>query len=335
VAAGAGAGIVSQSSLKAALDRDWDDPTARDAALAVVLVAPDAVEQWLAPSTAADALPAAAQVALAAARPVRAQDVVADAAGGRRLRQGVAPDRRIAIEDPAMRPGRKRRSERVNRYKRHGLRDLESGLIRAGGIPAANVPEAEGTDAITADLAAQQAAVGELHIDRAYLSSRWVRVRDRPATLAVYGKAWPVQAGARFAKSAVCLDWEAGTIPCPGGVGMPFTLGSTVPFPRQTCGRCALRSQCTTSVSGRTVTIHPDERLLEALRTRQQTAAGRAKLRERVAVEHSLAHIGHWQGDRARYLGERKHLFDLRRVAAVHNLHVWARFEAVTDSEAA
>ena len=50
-----------------------------------------------------------------------------------------------------------------------------------------------------------------------------------------------------------------------------------------------------------------------------------------MAVEHSLAHIGHWQGRRARYRGPRKNLFDLRRVAVVHNLHVIAR-PPVTDS---
>jgi len=42
-------------------------------------------------------------------------------------------------------------------------------------------------------------------------------------------------------------------------------------------------------------------------------------------VEHTLAHIGHWQGDRARYWGARKNLFDLRRCAVVHNLHVIVR----------
>ncbi len=73
---------------------------------------------------------------------------------------------------------------------------------------------------------------------------------------------------------------------------------------------------------------HPDERLLAELRARQLTPAGRAKLRERVGVEHSLAHIGHWQGDRARYRGLRKNLFDLRRCAVVHNLHVLARLPA-------
>jgi transposase len=44
-----------------------------------------------------------------------------------------------------------------------------------------------------------------------------------------------------------------------------------------------------------------------------------------VAVEHALAQVGRWQGDRARYLGQRKNLFDLRRVAVVHNLHVLQR----------
>jgi transposase len=48
-------------------------------------------------------------------------------------------------------------------------------------------------------------------------------------------------------------------------------------------------------------------------------------LRQRVKVEHTLAHVGRWQGRRARYVGQRKNLFDLRRVAVVHNLHVIAR----------
>ena len=96
---------------------------------------------------------------------------------------------------------------------------------------------------------------------------------------------------------------------------LPFTV----------CQACPLRTQCTTSTHGRSVQIHPDERLLAELRQRQLTAHGRAELRERVAVEHTLAQIGRWQGRRARYLGQPKNLFDLRRCAVVHNLHVIAR----------
>jgi hypothetical protein len=44
----AGAPVLAGSSLKAALDLDWDDPGACDAALAVVLTALDAVEAFAA-----------------------------------------------------------------------------------------------------------------------------------------------------------------------------------------------------------------------------------------------------------------------------------------------
>lgn len=111
--------------------------------------------------------------------------------------------------------------------------------------------------------------------------------------------------------------------------------GDTVRFPAATCAACPLRIRCTTSTRGRTVSIHPDERLRHELRTRQQTPEGRATLRERVRVEHSLAHVGQWQGPRARYRGDRTNVFDLRRVAVVHTLHVLARLPADTDREAA
>jgi hypothetical protein len=52
----------------------------------------------------------------------------------------------------------------------------------------------------------------------------------------------------------------------------------------------------------------------------QQTKSGRALLRERSAVEHSLAHIAARKGAQARYRGARKNLFDLRRAATIQNL---------------
>jgi hypothetical protein len=114
---------------------------------------------------------------------------------------------------------------------------------------------------------------------------------------------------------------------------VPYACGETVRFPSETCAVCALRDQCTTSAAGRSVSIHPDERLLAEPRERPRTPAGWANPRERVAVGHSLAHVGHWQGDRARYRGVRKNLFDLRRCAVVHNLHVIARLPEPEPSQ--
>jgi Transposase DDE domain/Transposase domain (DUF772) len=319
LAAQAGVPQLAASSLKAALDLDWDDPAARDGALAQVLGLLDRVEAFTASSVGDHA----AAGAVAVARQVRDQDV--DLSGPvPSLLRGVARDRRISVEDAQMRHGRKSRSVLFDGYKRHVLGDLDSGLVVAVGITPANVPEASVTPAITADLDAAGLRLAELHMDRAYLASDLVR--DRGPGLAIYCKAWRVRnTGGRYAKTSFTLDFAAGQLTCPAGVTMPFEPGTTVRFPKHTCAVCPLRARCTTSSNGRSVAIHPDEALLTELRERQQTPAGRARLRERTKVEHALAHIGHWQGRRARYRGTRKNLFDLRRVAVVHNLHVIAR----------
>jgi Transposase DDE domain/Transposase domain (DUF772) len=329
IAKAAEASVLSGSSLKAALDRDWDEPSERAGALAVVLATLDSVERWLESQPEGSEEPTVQQ-SLAAALQIKQQDVETTEAAAAALRKGVAKDRRISIEDAQMRHGRKSRSMRVDGYKRHVLRDLDTGLIRAVGITPANVAEASVTQAIAADLGAQQATLNELHIDRAYLSSSLVR--ERSEDLHVYCKAWPVRNGNRFLKTAFQLDWERRLLRCPNQQEMPFMPGGVVQFPAEICQGCPLRERCTTSPHGRSVSIHPDEALLCELRERQLTQTGRAKLRERVAVEHALAHIGHWQGRRARYRGTRKNLFDLRRCAVVHNLHVLARVLTLSNA---
>ena len=329
VAHAAGADLLATSSLKAALDLDWDEPTAREQGLRLVLETLLNVEGWVeSHEELVTAMPRVAErvaESLAIAHQVCAQDVTTSASGAPTLRDGVAPERRISVEDGEMRHGRKSRSQVVDGYKRHVLRDLDSGLIPVVGVTPANVPEASVTDSIEADLAAQHLSVREWHIDRAYLASRVVK--ERSTEVAISCKAWPVRTGAYFAKAALQLDWEQHEIRCPNNVTLPFEVGGLVQFPAASCGVCPLRERCTRSAQGRSVRIHPDERLLEELRARQLTPQGRAKLRERTAVEHGLAHVGYWQGDRARYRGERKNLLDLRRTAVVHNLHVIARHQ--------
>ena len=252
VAAQAGVPQLAASSLKAALDADWDDPSARDGALARVLGLLDQVEAF----TASQYGDAAAAAALAVACQVRDQDVDLT---GPVLRRGVAKDRRISVEDGQMRHGRKSRSVLFDGYKRHVLRDLDTGLLPAVGITPANAPEASVTGAITADLDAAGRRLAELHIDRAYLSS--ALVRDRGPDLAIFCKAWRVRnTGGRFAKDQFTLDFAAGQLTCPAGASMPFEPGKTVRFPAGTCAACPLRERCTTSSHGAAYPSTPTRR---------------------------------------------------------------------------
>jgi Transposase DDE domain len=142
----------------------------------------------------------------------------------------------------------------------------------------------------------------------------------------IYCKAWRVRnTGGRYAKDQFTLGFDAGRLTCPAGVSMPFEPGKIAHFPGGTCATCPLRQRCTTSSRGRSVSIHPDEALPAELRERQQDPQGRAKA---ARTHRGRARPGP-RRPRARpprpLPGHRKNLFDLRRVAAVHHLHVIAR----------
>jgi hypothetical protein len=142
----------------------------------------EAVEAWVETALEGQDNPRVSEC-LRTARQVEAQDVERADNGSPILRRKVAKERRIAIEDAQMRHGRKSKDQRIDGYKRHVLRDLDNGLVRAVGVTPANAPEASVTDALMADLAVQPVQLSELHIDRAYLSSRLVQ--ERPPELAI------------------------------------------------------------------------------------------------------------------------------------------------------
>jgi hypothetical protein len=222
-----------------------------------------------------------------------------------------------------MRHGRKSKSKRFDGYKEHIARDLDLPLIAACAVTAANRPEEEGAAPIAEDIAHQGLQLTELHIDRAYVNSPVVGdVLESGGK--VFAKPWGVRARipGMFSKRDFKIDLRAETITCPAGQIEPFEPGDTVEFDPEQCGACELRAKCTQAASGRgrTVSIAADEALQNKFRRLQTTRGGRATLRRRTTVEHALAHIAARKGHRARYIGVRKNLFDLRRAAAIQNL---------------
>jgi IS5 family transposase len=318
VAERAGAEVLLMPSIKAALDVDWSDPDQKARALKLLVSQLDDLEAWV-----DHHVPASAQAEiephLTTLRQIRAQDIE-DTAKGPRIRDGVAHDRRISIEDAEMRHGRKSSSYAFNGYKRHIATDLDSGLIVAVAITPANLPEQTAMPTLQDDFEHHRIEVSELYIDRGYIASDFVgHVLANKGE--VVCRPWQFFNRGLFAKSDFDINIRDRTITCPEGQTHAFLFGATVSFDSGICRSCPSRRRCTKSTSrGRQVRIAPDEALQQRLRKLVSTPSGRARLRERVPVEHRLAHIASRQGDRARYRGVRKNTLDLRRAAALQNL---------------
>ena len=168
-----------------------------------------------------------------------------------------------------------------------------------------------------------------LSIDRAYLSSPLIGALKAQG-LEIIATPWPLRNRGRFTKEQFQIKIAAHEVTCPAGQTVRLRdSGHRVQFPAETCGKCALQAQCTTSARGRTLSMHPHEALLIELRAARRTAEGRRALRQRTEVEHTLARIDQMQGKRARYKGTRKNIFDLRRAAAVQNLQRIHRAQAL------
>jgi Transposase DDE domain/Transposase domain (DUF772) len=329
----AGAPLLAASSIKAGLDVDWNDGQQKAEALNALCRQLDRVSAWVEKRKPKEDEEAPLNRYIEALAQVRDQDVEPRQGGGMQVRQGVAEDRRVSIEDSEMRHGRKSKSKRFNGFKQHISTDLDSDLIIACAVTPANRPEEEATPELEADMARLGMEPAELFIDRAYLNSTLAEnVAGRGGLIVC--KPWR---GANansdlFGKRDFTINVREGTITCPAGQVESFEPGQVVEFDPEACGPCQRRPQCTRAASGkgRTVTMGDDERLQQRLRRLQETRSGRAKLRERIPVEHRLAHLSNRQGPRARYRGTRRNNFDLRRLATLHNLETIARKAAGT-----
>lgn len=322
----AGIPLLVESSVKKALDIDWSDPRAKDAAVADLVGQIDSLHRYLKRNLllAMKQLPLKEHVETLAR--IMAQDLEPDPSGGgaQRIRQGVAPDRQISITDAQMRHGRKSDARLFNGYKRHIATDLDTGLIMACAITPANKAEADAGPLLKDDIARQIRRIGELHCDRGYIASPVVAevIAQGGDIVCKPWTSYNTKNRHMFTKADFKIDLRRMTITCPAGELEDIELGNDVAFDAATCAVCPLRPRCTTAKGkhGRTIQISEDELLQRRLRNLTATRKGRERLRERTAVEHGLAHIGQRQGRRARYRGIRKNVFDLRRAAAVQNL---------------
>lgn len=319
--------LLGQSSLKAALDIDWDDRDEQHRALQMLIAEVEKLRGWLHSKLDGRLHESPLKEALDQLSRIVSQDLEPDPdRGGSRIVRGTAKNRQISISDPQMRHGRKSASKTIEGYKRFIARDLDHGLILGVTVQPANRPEHEASASLKEQVD-RFAPTASLHIDRGFLSGAWVHEAANEDT-DVYCRPWQSRNGSRYTKRDFDIDVAAGTVTCPAGHDAQIR-GRVVRFPAHTCGPCPKREACTRAAlsRGRSISIHPQEELLQKLVAAKQTPEGRAALRERVPVEHALAHICNRQGRRARYRGVQKNIFDLCRYAVIENLFVADRAE--------
>jgi hypothetical protein len=138
----AGIPLLLETSVKKALDVDWNETGQKARALQKLVKQLDSMRAWLKKQLPGQMKRPPLSVHLATLEQLRSQDLEPDPEGdgGVRIRKEVAEDRRVSVEDSEMRHGRKSKSKRFNGYKQHLATDLDEELILACAVTPANRP---------------------------------------------------------------------------------------------------------------------------------------------------------------------------------------------------
>ncbi len=255
---------------------------------------------------------------------------------GATLKDGVSRDRIPSVHDPEMRHGRKSRSKRFDGHKAGIAVDTDSQLVTAVDVLPGNAPDNKGAldlveqseqnTGLEAEETIGDAAYGDGATRQAFADAERALIANVPARP---NKAY-------FPKEDFKIDPEAGACTCPAG-NVTHTLrrmgartgrsGQTYPaqsfqFDGAVCGGCPLRPECVAARDGkgRTVSLHPQEALLQQARALQHSEAFDEYRKRRQVVEHRLARLVQLGLRQARYFGRTKTLFQLLMAATVANL---------------
>jgi hypothetical protein len=258
-----------------------------------------------------------------------------------KLKEGVANDRLISVQDPEMRHGRKSSSKLFNGYKAAIAVDSESQLITAVDVLAGNAGDATHALELTRESEANTGMeVEETVGDCAYGGGNTRQIfadenRKLVAKVALHGRR------DQISKDQFKIDLIEMSCTCPEGQ-VTHTLisqgswkdkdgkkhaGQAFRFEKAVCARCPLRGDCikTKANRGRTVSLHPQEDLLQKAKAFQKSEAFKEYRQLRQVAEHRIARLMQLGIRQARYMGHKKTLFQLLMAATVANLTLVAR----------
>lgn len=276
----------------------WDDPVARDELVAAlvndalaVLAALDVEAIHNDGGKPAEAL---ALLALVAGQDVEPAEGSDGTDGRWRIARRTAPDRMISTVDPDARHAHKTRERRQDGFKAHVVVEPDTGLTTAVRLTKTNGSENSdanvGADLVVADSTLADAQQVEVLGDSAYATGDMLNTLADKKWIALL-KPWPLKPAVEggFTIDDFTHDCVAGTLTCPAGISRRVTANNNVVF-GVACRGCPLAQRCTTSASGRTVTLHEHDQLMREHRQRAADPGFQQIYRtKRPMVERSIA----------------------------------------------
>ena len=269
----------------------WDDKQAREALVSALVTDAVTVVEALSDTELDDrATDAVALLALVAGQDVEPAEGSDGTDGRWRIARKVAPDRVISTVDPDARHVHKTVHHKQDGYKGHVVVEPDTGLFTAGRLTQAS--GADNHEAVVGlELLDDQAGPLEVLGDTAYGTgdARAALAEAGHTAIIKPGPLTPAVAGG-FTIDDFTVDETAGTATCPNGVTRHITPTRAVIF-GAACRGCPLRERCTTSKTGRSLSLHPRDALLRQARRdwRENEDLRQTYRRHRPMVERSIA----------------------------------------------
>jgi hypothetical protein len=163
-------------------------------------------------------------------------------------------------------------------------------------VSTANTEDAEDAESGDTDTAAGLQMYG----DSAYgTGEARAAYRDGGHDVVIKPKPLPSAVPGGFTLDDFTIDEPNGTVTCPNGNTRPISPARTVTFGRL-CDGCPLRPRCTTSKTGRSMSIHEHEGLLRAARAQAKTPQFKRDYPTRANVERTVAQVATQNGRRVK-----------------------------------
>jgi IS5 family transposase/transposase len=327
------------TSLKGEAGIDWEDPKARRQLLRAIVADADRLLGMARRALAGCAPDSDEHKRLAEGAELLGQLLLQDierTPQGAGIKEGTAPDRVLSVHDPQMRYGHKSKSKRFEGHKAALAVDTESGLITAAAVLAGNAQDYEQALELVEQTEANATVAVEATIGDCAYGDGATRQAFADAGRQLVAKVASHPNGTRFPKEDFQIDPVAKTCVCPAGQqcstlvslgGKKGRDGKTqgqwgFRFPAAVCASCPWCGQCVKGGpgKGRTVSLHPQEGLLQEARAFQRSEAFAPYRKLRQVAEHRLARLMQLGLRQARYFGRAKTLGQLLLAAMVANL---------------